>query len=268
MNAVLAGLLVSLSTTDDARLLVDSMDGRWAGTLTYRDYESDERTQIPVRAQVEAMDSVPGAVRRIEFVDPGRVIESTDLITIEDGTLLLIDPRVGLETESIDSLDVTGPTAWTMVTSARATDDNQPADIRSTITMAGDKLTWRKDVRTSGDWTFRNEIKVRRVDADADALAGTWTIDLRPGPAAAPAPASMIIESVDDGTLAGTYYGSPILNGRVNVSWGRTHFAFVTEDGTGSYHTSGVIEGDRISGTTHSLGREFLSVWSGRRADR
>lgn len=253
---------------DDARHVIDAMDGRWYGTLTYRDFQTDQRVEIPMRAHIESLATFPGALRRIEFVDPDRVIESTDLIAIQDERLLLISPGDETSTETIQSLNVTGPAQWTLITTSRGTDNNQPADLRFTITMTGDELTWRRDVRTDGDWQFRNEVNVTRQVATTDPLLGAWTVDLRPTPASAAAPAPMVIESVDNGAITGTFYGSPIRDGHVNVAWGRTHFAFVTEDGSGVYHTTGVLDGDQISGTTHSLGREFLSVWRAHRDDQ
>lgn len=47
---------------------------------------------------------------------------------------------------------------------------------------------------------------------------------------------------------------------RLNTDWGEVHFAFTTADNSGAYNTSGVLHG-----TTHSLGRGFLAVWTAER---
>ena len=79
----------------------------------------------------------------------------------------------------------------------------------------------------------------------------------------------MVVTAVnDDGTFEATFYGGyPVANGRLNVDWDAVHFAFTSEDGSGVYHTRGELRGGRLTGTTHSLGREFHAVWRGSKAD-
>ncbi len=52
-----------------------------------------------------------------------------------------------------------------------------------------------------------------------------------------------------------------------NTYWGQVHFAFTTSDGSGAYNTSGILVGTQLRGTTHSLGREFLAVWTAERME-
>ncbi len=97
---------------------------------------------------------------------------------------------------------------------------------------------------------------------DPEALVGTWVVDLRPTPDAAPYLQEFVVTSVANGQLEGTFYGSSIEEGRINTDWGLVRFAFVTTDGAGVYHTSGRLDGGRLEGLTHSLGRDFLSYWT------
>lgn len=100
-----------------------------------------------------------------------------------------------------------------------------------------------------------------------DDLVGTWKIDLRPTPDAAPYYEEMIITEVKDGRVFGTFYNSPIQYGTINTDWDKVVFAFITLDAGGStYNTTVEFKGDKLIGTTHSLGRGFLSVWTGARA--
>ncbi|MEZ5063774.1 MAG: hypothetical protein R3B81_03520 [bacterium] len=92
-------------------------------------------------------------------------------------------------------------------------------------------------------------------------LVGTWRVDLRPTPDADEYWQEFVVRSVDGHTFEGTFYGTELRDGRLNTDWGAVYFAFVTEDGSGEYHTSGVLKDGRILGTTHSIGREFLAVW-------
>lgn len=97
---------------------------------------------------------------------------------------------------------------------------------------------------------------------DGAALAGTWKVDLRPTPDSNAYYQEFVVESVEDRSFGGTFYGTAIEEGRINTDWGSVHFAFVTRDDSGPYNHSGVLRGDRLEGLTHSLGRDFLAVWS------
>lgn len=99
----------------------------------------------------------------------------------------------------------------------------------------------------------------------SEALVGTWQVDLRPTPDAEPYYQEFEVFDVEGSELTGRFYGSEIVQGSINDDWGQVRFAFTTQDGSGIYHTAGVLDGDRLSGTTHSLGRNFLSVWTAER---
>lgn len=101
----------------------------------------------------------------------------------------------------------------------------------------------------------------------ADDLVATWKVDLHPTPGADPYFQELVVESVEDGVPAGEFYGTKIESARVNTDWGAVHFAFVTRDGSGAYHHAGVLRDGRIEGTTLSIGRGFLAVWTASRAE-
>lgn len=101
----------------------------------------------------------------------------------------------------------------------------------------------------------------------ARALIGTWKVDLRPTPDADAYYQKFVVHSIDGSTFKGMYYGTEIRHGRINTDWDGVRFAFVTNDGSGDYNTSGVLEEGKMSGTTHSLGREFLAVWTAEREE-
>lgn len=116
------------------------------------------------------------------------------------------------------------------------------------------------------DFSYTIEPDNEAIAPETDILVGTWTIDLRPTPDAAPYLVDLVIASITDGTFAGTFYnGSPITNAGVTNAFGVVRFAFTTEDGSGPYHTSGEVVGDTISGMTHAIGRDFVMPWRGER---
>jgi ketosteroid isomerase-like protein len=102
--------------------------------------------------------------------------------------------------------------------------------------------------------------------SDPGDLVGTWRVDLRAAPEAEEYFQEMVILSVD-GVLTGTFYGTEIQDAHLNKDWGALRFAFVTEDESGLYHTSGILRDGRLEGTTHSIGRGFLAYWTAERIE-
>lgn len=97
------------------------------------------------------------------------------------------------------------------------------------------------------------------------SLVGTWKVDLRPTPGAAPYFQDFVVTEVDGKSFTGRFYGSPIEHGRINDDWGRLRIAFVTTDGSGPYNHSAVLAEGKLEGQTHSIGRGFLAYWSATR---
>ena len=102
--------------------------------------------------------------------------------------------------------------------------------------------------------------------ADPQALVGTWNVDLRP---TADAPAyvqPMVVTSVDDGRVAGTFYGSPMVGGRVNTAWDGVYLAFSTSDGSAEYVTTARLLDGVVTGVTYAPARDLLQPWRATRA--
>lgn len=99
--------------------------------------------------------------------------------------------------------------------------------------------------------------------ASASVLLGTWKVDLRPTPSAAPYFQAFVVSKVHpDNTFEGTFYGAPVSQARINVAWGAVRLAFVTSDSSGPYNHSAVLQGQTLEGLTNATGRDFLSYWS------
>ena len=96
-------------------------------------------------------------------------------------------------------------------------------------------------------------------------LLGTWRVDLRPTLDAAPAYTDFVISAVEGSSFAGTFYNSPIENGRIDVGKGTLWFAFTTSDGSTNYNTAGKLVDGALEGSTHAIGREFLRPWTAER---
>jgi len=100
-------------------------------------------------------------------------------------------------------------------------------------------------------------------DLDIQQLVGEWKVDLRPTPDAEGYFQKLIITKADENGIEGTfYYHSEILESAVNLDWNLLAFAFVTRDNSGFYNSTARLINGRLKGTTHSVERDFLAIWS------
>ena len=99
-------------------------------------------------------------------------------------------------------------------------------------------------------------------------LIGEWILDMTPQDTTDANVAMMRIDTADQRTFEGTFYreGVNIQEGRINIQTGVLYAALVSEDGSGTYHTTFYYENDVLYGTTHAIDRQFLSVWKATRA--
>ncbi len=267
----------SAAIGQDALALITQMEGAWTGTLTYRDYQSGDRSDVAMRADVSISPDGNRITREIRYAEPGDKRYFSEIITIpeDEQTLTIVsfaNRNVSTSTYEIVSVTDLGGEGWQIVLLGEGVDAGEPADVRLTAVYAVDRLIQTKDVRpkdTDNDWAFRNEVVLDRFDlSNEQNLVGEWEIDLRPTPDAEPALAPLVIDDITNGRINGSFYGAPIEIGSVNTNWGAVRFAIVTRDGSGPYGTFGVLQPDgSISGTTLSTGRQFLTVWTGQRAD-
>jgi hypothetical protein len=260
----------------DVLALLQATEGTWEGVLEYRDRKGGERVELPTWIELELAQDSSYVLRRARFQDPGRAIHALDVVTrATEGNALVVTSvapgPVETSTLTVAECAVDGPRSWRVVFVSEVQEARRPAELRTTLILEEDELRSVEEVRPLGvegsSWTFRNGLRLRRPALDAGALVGTWTVDLRPTPDAEPYLKTFVVRSVADGRLEGTFYDTPIREGHLDTAWGAVRFAFVTEDGTGVYHTSGTLENGRLEGTTHSLGRGFLQVWSAVRAE-
>lgn len=147
--------------------------GRWAGTLGYRDYQSDRLFEIPVRSEITALPDGVTLLRVSTFDDGPRVgnviITTASLHDPAAGTVTSATFRKGRAVETgTERLTVTAfadATHWTVVAEQDGSDDDKPALLRITEVRDGDTLTATKEVQPKGGdgrWQFRNRTKLTR----------------------------------------------------------------------------------------------------------
>jgi len=98
----------------------------------------------------------------------------------------------------------------------------------------------------------------------AKQLTGTWKVDLRAEPGAAPYFQKFVIESVDASgkSFKGNFYNSDISWARINSSWGKTVVTFMTSDGQGEYVHTATIQGKTMTGSSSARHRNLLVPWT------
>jgi len=101
------------------------------------------------------------------------------------------------------------------------------------------------------------------INLKAQELVGTWKLDMSPQDKSDNNFAIMIIDKVAKNSIKGTFYrkGVKIREGRINTLTHRVYGALVSGDNSGDYNTSFYLKDGKLYGSTHSLKKDFLSVW-------
>ena len=99
---------------------------------------------------------------------------------------------------------------------------------------------------------------------DLQQLVGTWKLDMTPNDTSDNNYASMLITEITPSTVKGEFYRTSvsIREGRVNTQSGLIYVALVSSDNSGDYNTSFYYKDGTLFGSTHSLDRDFLAVWT------
>ncbi len=107
-----------------------------------------------------------------------------------------------------------------------------------------------------------NQLDSLAVDPNPDELIGTWEVTFDNGPSADPSYTTLVIDNVSKNTFEGSFYYSEMGECRLTQRNGILYLAFVTEDNSGYYASTGKWDGETMEGTTHSAGRDFLAIWT------
>jgi len=264
-------------TEDDS---VRALEGRWDGWIetTRSDGSVTERQAVRVEwhvtaehlvRRIEAREGDAGwSAMRVE-TGPGPVGARVTVHEFADGESMRAVYRV--VERDLESRD-----AWRFVLEPHDPDAAAVESVRVRVVRSLRDGVFEERVEefaaasADGEPTpiVRRRLRAERAAVEADALIGTWSVDLRPTPDAEPYLQRFRVDSVDDGRLTGRFYGTRITDGRIDVAWGRVEFAFTTRDGSGVYHTSGHLETDgTLVGRTHSPSRGFLQPWRAEHED-
>lgn len=117
---------------------------------------------------------------------------------------------------------------------------------------------------------YINTVGAQPAKIDLNALVGTWKLDLSPENPGDNNFAKMVISSVGENSIEGTFYrdGVRIKEGRVAISQGIIYVALISGDNSGTYNTSFYLKEGILYGTTHSIDKDFLAVWEGEKLSK
>ena len=113
-------------------------------------------------------------------------------------------------------------------------------------------------------FSFHLSFTQNEITNKLEDIIGTWKLDLTPENKSDEVSAIMNIESVTDKIVTGYFYNenSNIQASAINIQTGKMYVSFITADGSGNYNSTFYIYNNKLYGTTHSIGRDFLSVWT------
>jgi hypothetical protein len=94
-------------------------------------------------------------------------------------------------------------------------------------------------------------------------LIGEWNIDLRPTPESEAYYRTFKITQIDQNSIEGSFYGSPVEDGLLNANWEKLYISFSTEDQNHTYYHTAYLENEVLYGITYCPGRNFTAPWTG-----
>lgn len=180
---LLTVVLVSIGSLAQAQTSLKSSDvfpalGSWQGTLTYLDYTSKKPTVIPTTLDI---DQIKAGVFTFSHQFPKEPhVKWTDTMSVsKDGAYFGKEKVVSKRTLADGSLEV--------VTEQNGKDDNQPALLRRTYSIAATRYVLRKDVQFEGSsqWLNRHEYRYetrakmltpKEMKADLAIIKTTWQV--------------------------------------------------------------------------------------------
>ncbi len=177
--ALLASMVAPSSATEAPIIptpakLQGAMAGQWTGALGYRDYQTNELFELPVKTEIVAVPDGVTIVRTSSYDDgpqTGLVYITSTSFYEPAGTVKTTIARKGkpfeLLTDQVRVVAYTDPAHWTVVYERTGTDGDSPARVRTTEVRDGDTVLAKKDVlplaAAKKRWQFRNQLRLVRV---------------------------------------------------------------------------------------------------------
>ncbi len=152
----------------DSKSIYRACAGQWAGTLEYRDFQSDERVSLPTN--LESVLAADGNSLELAYTyddGPGKIVResSTLVINPEKRTLTITSDRTkSSEQLTISNIDEVARTRrLTLILTAAGEENHNKVDVRSTLSCSPNTLSWLRETRVPGhDFAFRDKYSFSR----------------------------------------------------------------------------------------------------------
>jgi hypothetical protein len=152
----------------DSRQVYQVCAGQWAGTLEYRDFQSDKHVSLPTN--LEAGIAPDGKSLRLTYIyddGPGKIVrESSSPVVDPEKRIVTITsdrtkPGEQLTISNIDEISRTK--RLTLILTGAGEDNNKRVDVRSTLSCGPNSLSWLRETRAAGqDFAFRDKYSFTR----------------------------------------------------------------------------------------------------------
>ena len=108
------------------------------------------------------------------------------------------------------------------------------------------------------------DMRAQSTAIDLTVLVGKWKLDMSPQDKTDSNFAKMNITKIEGNTFKGEFYreGVKIRNARINTQLEVIYGALVSGDNSGIYNTTFYYKDGMLHGTTHSIDKKFLAVWT------
>jgi len=152
----------------DTGKIYQMCSGEWAGTLEYRDFQSDKRVSLPTNLEATAKPDASSVELSYTYDDgPSKIVHESSTFSIDAAkrTLTMVsDGGKSREALSITGFDLSTRTGrLTVAFSGTGQENNKPVEVRSTLTCGPNTLTLLRETRLPGqDFQFRDQYSLTR----------------------------------------------------------------------------------------------------------
>ena len=152
-------LLISLYGTAQTKISSDELNslmGKWTGSLTYMDYSSNEPFSMPANVTVKPGKNDNQVLLFYEYPNEPQANSKGKVTVSKEGSAINGNPLVS--SENLEN----GSTQFTTETTGK--DNNEKALIRNVYIVGEKRFVIRKEVKfdSSDEWLQRNEFKFER----------------------------------------------------------------------------------------------------------
>lgn len=138
-----------------------TVQGRWKGTLEYRDYQTNARVTMTTIITITPSPDGKSAHVYTIYDDFGKIYKSNSTERIDGGKFFDDESEFAIETNEPGRIVLIG----------RTQDGDTVEPTRKTISYSADSLTILKETRSP--WQFRNIYTLRRLDEPRPAVVLT-----------------------------------------------------------------------------------------------